>query len=306
VQPVQRRALIAAGGVATCVALGLGVARLVADDARQAPAIAQAPASARERAPAPGPDRVAAARLHAMAPAPPRAEAADPERPAAPVATAPAPEPEAGAEEEEALTGERAFALISAAGRAAETIELAPPRPLEGAVSLTIEGRDPDGPRELVLWRRAAGRLRRVADGASSATGALEFPQLLVSDEPFEIVVTAAETGPDGLDHSAPAHIEAPGPRPPHLRVGMPDAIGLPIRVTAGESAGAVVLADERGVEIGRFAIPELPHPGRRVFDAHLVVPGAPTLLLLAHERPDGARSTWRVETLLPPEDAAR
>lgn len=165
--------------------------------------------------------------------------------------------------------------------------------PPDGILSSPVRGLDTGAPRALVLWRVEDGRRIRVADGWSEPDGSLHFPEILVPDSSVQLVLTAAEEGPAGLDRSASDEVRLGGLRAPQVRTTR-DADGNPgLRVTASHSLGAVVVADADGLEIARAELPRVPFPGRRL----IVVPlaeGATGTFLVSQELPDGSRSEWQ------------
>ncbi len=297
----QRRALSAAFVLA--VALGVGLWRLQ-PNAPAASIVAAAPA----QHPSPGGGSAAAVEPHSADRTPggsdrtpgARAPAAGWDVPLDERALdSPAEAASAAEEDGEAASDDWLGSSQTLAGPRAIYLNAYPPP--EGAVSTRIEGLDTGAPRALVLWRLRDGRRIRVAAGESSVDGALHFPEVLVPDRPLELVVTAAESGPAGLDRSAPAVVARGAPVPPQLLIGPADARGLAIRVAAAEGVGNVVLARANGQEIGRFALSRHPDPARRVFDIRVDVAPGDGPLLVAHELPDGERSAWRAYPIPPP-----
>ena len=165
--------------------------------------------------------------------------------------------------------------------------------PDEDRLSTRVRGVDTGAPRALVLWRVQDGRRVRLAEGFSTADGALQFPDVLVPDQ-LELLVTAAEAGPEGTDESEPARVEAGGLLPPQLELRHAQGGALKIRVVASRALGSVILASSAGDEIARVALPRTPSPARQVLDITLPADRVGGEILVAHELPDGARSAWR------------
>lgn len=166
--------------------------------------------------------------------------------------------------------------------------------PPDGILSSPVRGLDTGAPRALVLWRMDGERRVRVADGWSAADGSLHFPDVLVPDSSVQLMLTAAEEGPAGLDRSAPDEVQLGGLRAPQVRTTR-DVHGKPgLRVTASHSLGAVVVADAGGLEIARVELSRVPFPGRRLLDVPLAE-GAAGTFLVAQELPDGSRSAWQL-----------
>ncbi len=172
-------------------------------------------------------------------------------------------------------------------------IYLAADAPGEDRLSTRVRGVDTGAPRALVLWRVQDGRRVRLAEGFSRPDGSLQFPEILVPDH-LELVVTAAEAGPEGTDESEPARVEAAGLRPPQLEIRHSRGGALAIRVAASRALGSVVFANPGGEEIARIALPRAPSPARQVLDVTLPADRVRGEILVAHELPDGARSAWR------------
>lgn len=185
-------------------------------------------------------------------------------------------------------------ALGNSADRAGpRAIYLLAESPGEDQLSTRVRGVDTGAPRALVLWRVQYGRRVRLAEGFSTPDGALQFPNVLVPDQ-LELVVTAAEAGPEGTDESEPARIEAGALRPPQLEIRRAQGGALTIRVAASRALGSVVFASPAGDEIARIALPRTPSPARQVLDVTLPADRVRGEILVAHELPDGARSAWR------------
>ena len=185
-------------------------------------------------------------------------------------------------------------ALGTSADRAGpRAIYLLAESPGEDRLSTEVHGVDTGAPRALVLWRVQGGRRVRLAEGFSTLDGALQFPDVLVPDQ-LELVVTAAEAGPEGTDESEPARIEAGALRPPQLAIRRAQGGALTIRVAASRALGSVVFASPAGDEIARIALPRTPSPARQVLDVTLPTDRVRGEILVAHELPDGARSAWR------------
>jgi hypothetical protein len=165
--------------------------------------------------------------------------------------------------------------------------------PGEGRLSTRVRGVDTGAPRALVLWRVQDGRRVRLAEGFSTPDGALQFPDVLVPDQ-LELVVTAAEAGPEGTDESDPARLEAGVLRPPQLQIRRAQGGALAVRVAASRALGSVVFAGPAGEEIARVALPRTPSPARQLLDVTLPADRVGAEILVAHELPDGARSAWR------------
>ena len=171
--------------------------------------------------------------------------------------------------------------------------------PGDDRISTQVRGVDTGAPRALVLWRVQDGRRVRLAEGFSTSDGALHFPDVLVPDQ-LELVVTAAEAGPQGTDESDPARVEAGALRPPQLEIRhLPDG-ALAIRVAASRALGSVVFASAAGDEIARVPVPRAPSPARQVLDVTLPADRVGGEILVAHELPDGVRSAWRPYAIPP------
>ena len=106
--------------------------------------------------------------------------------------------------------------------------------------------------------------------------------------------MTAAAAGPEGIDESEPARIEAGALRPPQLEIRRAQGGALTIRVAASRALGSVVFASPAGDEIARIVLPRTPSPARQVLDVTLPADRVRGEILVAHELPDGARSAWR------------
>jgi hypothetical protein len=171
--------------------------------------------------------------------------------------------------------------------------------PGEGRISTQVSGVDTGAPRELVLWRVQDGRRVRLADGFSTSDGALHFPAVLVPDR-LELVVSAAEAGPEGADESDSARVQAGALRPPQLELRRAPDGALAIRVAASRALGSVIFANPAGDEIARVPVPGAPIPARRVLDVRLPADRVRGEILVAHELPDGARSAWRPYAIPP------
>ncbi len=174
--------------------------------------------------------------------------------------------------------------------------ELRLDRPGGSAPSVRFRGFDPEAPRRLVLWRLRDGRAVLIARGASHPDGSFEFPPLLVPAAGLVVVAAPVHATPD---HPEASRVQTLPPRPPEAPRGFVSTAGaeIQLRVVPAEAAGFVLVAEADGRVLGRFALSALPGGAQRNLDLAISLPrqedaGA---LQVAHERPDGLRSPWRV-----------
>lgn len=159
-----------------------------------------------------------------------------------------------------------------------------------GALSLRPAGEDPDGPRDLTLWRVGGDSFARIANTRSSDDGTFVFGQLLIPIHGIELLVTSADRTPEASDRDAVRSIA--GRLPPPQIVSRPTqghAVELDVRLAI--PGGTLRLIDVDGAAIASFDLEGDPEPGVRIELEGLDEEG---FILVSQALRDGRTSRWR------------
>ncbi len=223
----------------------------------------------------------------------------DPVHGFAPRIPAPAAVPNARSEERDPGR-DRAFA--GGGGSASQTpvrdtgvrLELHPVARDDRGLSVRFIGSDPEAPRALSLWRLRGERAAVVARTTSQPDGRFAFAPLMIPSAGLQVVATGAGRRPEDEGASPVRRLGSRIPRPPRATAGLESQGVWWVHVVPSEAAGAVRVASEAAVALGRFELSGLPGAAPRSMDL-LVAPGdGADRVWLAHELPDGRLSEWR------------
>jgi hypothetical protein len=155
-------------------------------------------------------------------------------------------------------------------------------------------GSDPEAPRALSLWRLRGERAAVIARTTSRPDGRFAFAPLMIPSAGLQVVATGAGRGPDDEGASPVRRLGARPPRPPRAWAQLESEGVWRVHVVPSEAAGAVRVASEAAVALGRFELSGLPGAGSRSLDLVVEPRDGAGRVWLAHELPDGRLSEWR------------
>jgi hypothetical protein len=181
------------------------------------------------------------------------------------------------------------------------------PQPALGS-AVAVAGVDRGGPRALELWRIRGGRSARVAIGESVAGGAVAFPPLVLPGGDVMLVAAPIGSGPDGPGASTPIAVRR-DPSAPRVEVRESADGAAALHVVPAEPDGTIVVTTLRGaveVERARAAVVAPVDGAPAALDLAIALAPGEGALRVAHELPDGRRSSQRsvVMTTPTPENA--